>query len=95
MFEQLNASERLIIDLLGGQPHGMLGLEMVKASNGKLKRGTIYIWLARLEEQRIVESQPDDPTAVMARRRYRLSRRGKLIDVNESAGSTDPIPASA
>lgn len=43
MSERLNASERLIIELLGGQPRGMLGLEMIKASNGKLKRGTIYI----------------------------------------------------
>lgn len=95
MSERLNTSERLIIELLGGQPRGMLGLEMIKASNGKLKRGTIYIWLARLEEQGIVESQYEDPAAVIARHRYRLSRRGKLIEVEDRPGSSDTIPATA
>lgn len=99
MFERLNASERLIIQLLDGQPSGMLGLEMVKAANGNLKRGTLYIWLGRLEEKGVVESHPERTPSLFQgmfpRRRYRLSRRGKSIDVETSTRSTDLIAATA
>lgn len=48
--------EILILELL--DKHGpMYGLEMVRASNGKLKRGTAYVVLGRLEERDLVTSK--------------------------------------
>lgn len=35
---------------------GMYGLELVRQSGGKLKRGTIYVTLGRLEERGLVRS---------------------------------------
>lgn len=35
---------------------GMYGLELVRQSGGKLKRGTVYVTLGRLEERGLVRS---------------------------------------
>ena len=61
--------------LLSG--HEMYGLEMVRNSKGSLKRGTIYVTLNRLEEQRLVSSRADkaDETG-LSRRHYRITGQG-------------------
>lgn len=56
--------EQKVLALLGDNP-GLYGLELVKLSKGKLKRGTVYVVLGRLEERGLVHSavlkKPDHP----------------------------------
>ena len=37
------------------------GLEIVKASNGQVKRGTVYVLLNRMKEKGLVDSITEDP----------------------------------
>jgi DNA-binding PadR family transcriptional regulator len=69
----LSAKEQLVLELLvaNGQSYG---LQLVTASNGHLKRGTVYVTLGRMEEKGYVESEPDPKAAddlVLPRRIYR------------------------
>src|SRR6202030_3954597 len=41
--------ELLVLGLLRDEPMGLYGLEIVKASNGHLQPGTVYVTLGRLE----------------------------------------------
>ena len=47
----------LILRLLRDAPAGLYGLQMIEASRGKLKRGTIYVTLGRLEQKGLVKSR--------------------------------------
>lgn len=49
-------TELLILRMLKDEPEGMYGLELVRESNGKLKRGTVYVTLGRLEEKGFLRS---------------------------------------
>lgn len=77
-FPRLSAKEYQIMDLLrsGGE---MFGLEMVKASNGNLRRGTVYVTLSRMCEKGYLSSRaeesPNDPG--MPRRMYRMTALGQ------------------
>jgi len=54
----LSPKERLILDLLLNAPGCELyGLEMVKLSNGQLKRGTVYVTLDRMDDKGYVTSR--------------------------------------
>jgi len=57
---QLSSKEQVILDLLIGQPTGMYGLALVGASCGRLKRGTVYVTLARMEDKGLVTSVRED-----------------------------------
>jgi PadR family transcriptional regulator, regulatory protein PadR len=52
----LPAKERLILELLvaGGESYG---LDLVKRSEGELKRGTVYVTLQRMEEKGLVKAR--------------------------------------
>ena len=52
----LSPKESLILELLVGAKE-MYGLELVAASGGALKRGTVYVTLGRMEEKGYVESR--------------------------------------
>lgn len=58
----------------------LYGLEMVKASKGMLKRGTIYVLLDRLEDAKFIasrlEDKPDNLSG-MPRRLYRITGLGQ------------------
>lgn len=55
---RLSATERVILELL--LEHGELfGLAMVEASNGRLKRGTVYVTLGRMEDKGYLESRQE------------------------------------
>ena len=56
---RLSAKESLILDLLG---HGdeFYGLQLVAASKGRLKRGTVYVTLGRMEDKGYVTSRAED-----------------------------------
>ena len=50
-------TELIILRMLRDEPAGMYGLEMVKASGERLKRGTIYVTLGRMEQKGYVKSK--------------------------------------
>lgn len=48
-----------MLDLLCDQP-GLYGLQLVEASSGALKRGTVYVTLGRMEDKGYVLSRVDE-----------------------------------
>jgi DNA-binding PadR family transcriptional regulator len=56
----LPPKEALILDLLV-QEAEMYGLQLVAASKGRLKRGTVYVTLGRMEEKGFITSRVESP----------------------------------
>ena len=70
---KFSATERLIIELLAGHQE-LFGLQMVELSDGRLKRGTVYVTLGRMLEKGYLESRQEAmPTGAIGlpRRLYR------------------------
>lgn len=77
----ISRKEALILHLLIAK-RDLYGLELVDRSKGKLKRGTVYVTLNRMEEKGFVESSLDPaPTgyAGLPRRRYRATGAGVRV----------------
>ena len=55
---QFSATERLIIELLAEHDE-LFGLRMVELSGGRLKRGTVYVTLGRMQEKGYLESRQE------------------------------------
>ena len=55
----LPSKQALILELLV-QGREMYGLELVAASKGRLKRGTVYVTLGRMEEKGYIKSRLED-----------------------------------
>lgn len=77
----LSAKETLILELLsrGGQ---MYGLQLVDASRRRLKRGTVYVTLGRMEEKGYITSHLEDPPSAaggLPRRVYRPTPLGRRV----------------
>jgi DNA-binding PadR family transcriptional regulator len=75
----LPAKQRLILELLVAQGP-MFGLQLVEASDGRLKRGTVYVTLGLLEQKGYVESEQEtpEPGAIgLPRRVYRPTGLGE------------------
>ena len=70
---RLSGAERQILELL--TEHGdLFGLELVERSGRRLKRGTVYVTLGRMQEKGYLESrrEPLPPGAIgLPRRLYR------------------------
>lgn len=70
---KFSTAERLIVELL--VDHGELfGLQMVEHSEGRLKRGTVYVTLGRMQEKGYLESRQEalpDGAIGLPRRMYR------------------------
>ena len=56
---RLSAKESLILDLLATGDE-LYGLQLVAASKGRLKRGTVYVTLGRMEDKGYVTSRAED-----------------------------------
>jgi DNA-binding PadR family transcriptional regulator len=54
--------ERLILTILAEAGSWMFGLDIIKASGGKLKRGVIYVYLTRLKEHGYITSKKVEVT---------------------------------
>jgi len=57
----------------------MYGLELVAASGGRLKRGTVYVTLGRMIQKGLVEAEPEkfaDDSGLVPRRMYRVTPYG-------------------
>lgn len=53
-----SATERLIVELLAAHDE-LFGLRMVELSEGRLKRGTVYVTLGRMTEKGYLESRQE------------------------------------
>jgi PadR family transcriptional regulator, regulatory protein PadR len=53
-----SATERTIIELLVAHDE-LFGLQMVELSGGRLKRGTVYVTLGRMQEKGLLESRQE------------------------------------
>ena len=76
----MSVTESLILDLLRARER--YGLELVDASGGRLKRGSVYVTLARMEAKSFVESWQEDrpPGAIgLPRRLYRATDYGLKV----------------
>jgi DNA-binding PadR family transcriptional regulator len=76
----ISHAESLVIDLLETREH--FGLELVDASEGRLKRGSIYVMLGRMEAKGFVESRQERRVAGaigLPRRLYRATAYGLKV----------------
>jgi DNA-binding PadR family transcriptional regulator len=77
----LPPKERVVLELLAGSG-AMYGLQLVDESRGRLKRGTVYVTLGRMEQKGLVQSaheaKPSNPDAA-ARRMYRATAHGQRV----------------
>ena len=77
----LSSKEEAILELLVSKGE-LYGLQLVKESEGKLKRGTVYVTLSRMEEKGYVESyQEKQPSGAIGlpRRLYRPTGLGQQV----------------
>lgn len=83
----LSSLEGLILDLLVDEE--LFGLQLVKRSSGRLKRGTVYVTLARMQEKGYVESRTEPLPAGgigLPRRLYRPTTFGlRVLDASVQA----------
>jgi len=73
----MSATESLVLELLRARDH--YGLELVDASSGALKRGSVYVILSRMETKGFVESRQEERPAGaigLPRRLYRATDYG-------------------
>jgi DNA-binding PadR family transcriptional regulator len=78
---RLSVTERLILELLATDGE-LFGLEMIERSGGRLKRGTVYVTLGRMQGKGYLESrqEPLPPGGIgLPRRLYRPSGLGHRI----------------
>jgi PadR family transcriptional regulator PadR len=75
----LSPLEALILELLRSRE--MYGLELVEGSGKRLKRGTVYVTLGRMEEKGYVESRVDEASGQpgLPRRLYRPTAFGRRV----------------
>jgi PadR family transcriptional regulator len=94
---RLSAKETLILELLvDGRPR--YGLELVAASRRRLKRGTIYVTLGRMENKGFVTSHLEDPPPAaggMPRRVYEPTALGRRVLAAWSAAARLLAPEPA
>jgi PadR family transcriptional regulator len=77
----LSSKEELILELLVEQGE-MYGLELVSASRRRLKRGTVYVTLGRMEDKGYVRSRlepPPEGTGGLPRRLYEATPFGRRV----------------
>ena len=76
----MSRTESLVMELLRGRER--YGLELVDKSNGALKRGSVYVILARMEEKGFVESRQEERSpgvSGLPRRLYRATPYGRKV----------------
>jgi DNA-binding PadR family transcriptional regulator len=76
----LSGKERLIIGmLLDNSQRELYGLELVRKSRGKLKRGTVYVTLARMADKGLVSSREvrEEGQAGLPRRVFQVTGMGQ------------------
>ena len=77
----LPPKEALILELLVAEPE-MYGLQLVAASKRRLKRGTVYVTLGRMEEKGFITSRQESAPAEqggLPRRLYEATAFGRRV----------------
>jgi DNA-binding PadR family transcriptional regulator len=80
-FPHLSHKEFVILEMLVSRAE-LFGLEMVAASDGQLKKGTIYVTLQRMSEKNLVESRQEargENEIGIARRKYKATAFGERV----------------
>ena len=79
-FHRLSGIETLILELLRGGE--MYGLQLVESSDGRIKRGTVYVTLGRMQEKGYMDSRPEQRrkgAIGLPRRLYRATGLGLRV----------------
>src|SRR5687767_15637338 len=77
----VSPKELLVLDLLV-RAKAEYGLQLVAASRGRLKRGTVYVTLGRMEDKGFITSREEAPPADeggLPRRLYRATPLGRHV----------------
>src|SRR5450631_1652905 len=77
----LSPKESLILELLMAQDE-LYGLQLVASSRRRLKRGTVYVTLGRMEEKGYITSRLEEPpagTGGLPRRVYQATTLGRRV----------------
>ena len=93
----LSAKESLVLELLAEHDE-LYGLQLVANSKRKLKRGTVYVTLGRMEEKGYIESRLEDAPADMGgmpRRLYQATALGRRVLAAFAAATTHLMPEFA
>ncbi|MCO6511979.1 MAG: PadR family transcriptional regulator [Aridibacter famidurans] len=78
-FPALSGIEYLVMDMLERNGE-MFGLEMVDASGGDLKKGTIYVTLGRMADKGLVDSRTESGDSSASQKRlYSPTEYGKRV----------------
>ena len=78
---RLSPKETLIVELLLRDDE-LYGLQLVAASRGRLKRGTVYVTLGRMEDKGLITSREEAPPpdeGGLPRRVYRATALGRHV----------------
>lgn len=79
----LSKTEALILEIISENGfREIYGLELLKLSNGGIKRGTIYTTLQRMEDKGFVTSRQEekkDDVSGIPRRLYAITGKGSLV----------------
>ena len=89
----LSPKELLVLQLLREQD--LYGLQLVAVSRGRLKRGTVYVTLARMEEKGYVTSKLDAAPSGMGglpRRIYAATPLGLRMFAAWTSGAKHLVP---
>jgi DNA-binding PadR family transcriptional regulator len=90
----VSAKELLILELLVAAGE-LYGLQLVSASNGRLKRGTVYVTLGRMQDKGFVTSETEDPPSGaggLPRPRYAPTALGRRVLKARASGATLVLP---
>ena len=93
----LSAKESLILELLVERDE-LYGLQLVAASKRKLKRGTVYVTLGRMEEKGYITSRLEDAPPDMGgmpRRLYKTTPLGRRVLTAWTSAAAHLIPEFA
>ena len=85
----VSAKELLVLELLV-RDRELYGLQLVAASRGRLKRGTVYVTLGRMEDKGYITSTLEDPPpdqGGLPRRLYRPTTLGRRMLTAFSGGA--------
>ena len=77
----LSSKERIVLELLAVEGD-MYGLQLVTESGGRLKRGTVYVTLGRMQQKGLIDADAEklsDDSGLVPRRMYRATPFGLRV----------------
>jgi DNA-binding PadR family transcriptional regulator len=93
----VSPKELLVLDLLLRESR-LYGLQLVAASRGRLKKGTVYVTLGRMEEKGYVHSVLEEAppgAGGLPRRLYAITALGRRMHTVWTSGSARLVPEIA